>query len=192
MAVDQARMSIMRTKSTVTILSFERSCARSNSVGLILTVVLGSYDAWAAASMFSNSKEGWPTKTTCFLEGTKSISAAQHIRGTAMAVSFNLVSKTACITMNNNQKHQVKGNVQISYFLGQKNQGSRANQKMLCVLPIMIRSTASCHGCQSHKINHRNWVPRGFCTIMIFFHAKENWRVLPRSVKVTSTLSIEK
>jgi len=67
---------------------------------LLLTVLLGSYDAWAAASILSNSKDDlWPTKTTCLWEGTEIMSAAQHIRGTAIAMSFNLDSKTACIAM---------------------------------------------------------------------------------------------
>jgi hypothetical protein len=65
-----------------------------------LTVLLGSYNAWAAASMLSNSSEVLsPTSTTCLREGTRSMSAAQHIKGTAIAVSFNLFSKTACNTV---------------------------------------------------------------------------------------------
>lgn len=67
---------------------------------LLLTVLLGSYNACAAESMSSNSKEGlWPTNTACFREGTESMSAAQHIKGTAIAMSFNLVSKTACVSV---------------------------------------------------------------------------------------------
>ena len=69
---------------------------------LELTVLLGSYCAWAAASISSNSTEDlWPTRTTCFLEGTENMSAPQHIRGTAIAISFNLVSKTACTIIRN-------------------------------------------------------------------------------------------
>lgn len=62
----------------------------------VLTVLLGSYAAWAAVTMLSNSSEDFtPTITTCFLDGIASISAAQHISGTATAASFNLFSKTA-------------------------------------------------------------------------------------------------
>lgn len=108
------------------------------------------------ANMFSNSEEGlWPTKTTCFPEGTESMSAPQHINGTATAMSFSLVSKTACcLTWNRTISKGVS-------ILDPENVDllcSRviSNQKMFCILPVVIRLGASNHGSQSHKINHGN------------------------------------
>lgn len=65
-------------------------------------------------------------------------------------------------------------------------------QNMLCILPEMIRFTATNHGSESCKINHRDWVPWWLCSIMIFFYSKENWRIFSRSIEISSSLSIKK
>jgi hypothetical protein len=74
-----------------------------------LTVLFGSYDENVAATMSWNSADPFsPTSTTCFLDGTESISAAQHIKGNAILSCRSLVSKTACeVTIANNKHKQI-------------------------------------------------------------------------------------